>query len=128
VFGGDANGMALKALNNTVRIQGLVMSFEDVFLVLTVLFLAMACGTPLIRRPRAAAPARAGPCGIYWGRRAPPGSPCESGYSEGRRKARVWTSRGLKRFRPQEEGVRRTDQRRSGRFFHRQSLSIARAC
>ncbi|ARO53115.1 multidrug efflux system protein [Methylorubrum extorquens] len=60
VFGGDANGMALKALNNTVRIQGLVMSFEDVFLVLTVLFLAMACGTPLIRRPRAAAPAGAG--------------------------------------------------------------------
>jgi DHA2 family multidrug resistance protein len=64
VFGGDANGMALKALNNTVRIQGLVMSFEDVFLVLTVLFLAMACGTPLIRRPRAAAPGRAGHWGI----------------------------------------------------------------
>ncbi len=60
VFGGDANGMALKALNNTVRIQGLVMGFEDVFLVLTVLFLAMACGTPLIRRPRGAAPAGAG--------------------------------------------------------------------
>lgn len=60
VLGGDANGMALKAMTNTVRIQGLVMSFEDVFLVLTVLFLAMACGTPLIRRPKAAAPAGAG--------------------------------------------------------------------
>ncbi|GJD78311.1 DHA2 family efflux MFS transporter permease subunit [Methylobacterium gregans] len=60
VLGGDANGMALKAITNTVRIQGLVMSFEDVFLVLTVLFLAMACGTPLIRRPRGAAPAGAG--------------------------------------------------------------------
>lgn len=60
VLGGDANGMALKALSNTVRVQGLVMSFEDVFLVLTVLFLAMACGTPLIRRPPGAAPAGAG--------------------------------------------------------------------
>lgn len=59
-FGGDANGMALKALGNTVRTQGLVMSFEDVFLVLTVLFLCMACGTPLIRRPRGAAPAGTG--------------------------------------------------------------------
>ncbi|AWN35600.1 DHA2 family efflux MFS transporter permease subunit [Methylobacterium radiodurans] len=60
VLGGDASGMALKAMTNTVRIQGLVMSFEDVFLVLTVLFLGMACGTPLIRRPRGAAPAGAG--------------------------------------------------------------------
>ena len=59
-FGGDANGMALKAMTNTVRVQGLVMSFEDVFLVLTVLFLAMACGTPLIRRPKGTAPAGAG--------------------------------------------------------------------
>jgi DHA2 family multidrug resistance protein len=31
------------------------MAFEDVFLVLTVLFLAMACGTVFIRRPRAGA-------------------------------------------------------------------------
>ncbi len=46
--------MALKAMTNTVRIQGLVMAFEDVFLVLTCLFLAMACAVPLIRRPRAA--------------------------------------------------------------------------
>ncbi|GJE43499.1 Colistin resistance protein EmrB [Methylobacterium soli] len=55
VLGGDANGMALKAMSNTVRTQALLMSFSDVFLVLTLLFLAMACATPLIRRPRAAA-------------------------------------------------------------------------
>jgi DHA2 family multidrug resistance protein len=36
------------------------MSFSDVFLVLTLLFLAMACATPLIRRPRAAAGAGGG--------------------------------------------------------------------
>ena len=51
-FGSAAPGMALKAMTNTVRIQGLVMAFEDVFLALTVLFLAMACAVPLIRRPR----------------------------------------------------------------------------
>jgi MFS transporter, DHA2 family, multidrug resistance protein len=55
VLGGDADGMALKAVTNTVRMQALLMSFSDVFLVLTLLFLAMACATPLIRRPRAAA-------------------------------------------------------------------------
>ena len=60
VLGGDAGGMALRAMTNTVRVQGLVMAFEDVFLVLTGLFLAMACATPLIRRPRAAPPAGAG--------------------------------------------------------------------
>ncbi|MEA1833021.1 DHA2 family efflux MFS transporter permease subunit [Methylobacterium durans] len=59
-LGGDANAQALKALSNTVRVQGLLMSFSDVFLVLTMLFLAMACATPLIRRPRAAGPAGAG--------------------------------------------------------------------
>ena len=42
------------------KMQGLVMGFTDVFLVLTFLFLAMACATPLIRRPRAAAPAGGG--------------------------------------------------------------------
>jgi DHA2 family multidrug resistance protein len=54
-FGSAAPGMALKAMTNTVRIQGLVMAFEDVFLVLTCLFLGMACAVPLIRRPRAGA-------------------------------------------------------------------------
>jgi MFS transporter, DHA2 family, multidrug resistance protein len=46
--------MALKAMAGTVRTQGLVMAFEDVFLALTILFLAMACATPLVRRPQAA--------------------------------------------------------------------------
>ena len=54
-MGGNGEAMALKAMTNTVRIQGLVMAFEDVFLVLTGLFLAMALATPLIRRPRAGA-------------------------------------------------------------------------
>ena len=53
-FGSAAPGMALKAMTNTVRIQGLVMAFEDLFLTLTVLFLAMACAVPLVRRPQAA--------------------------------------------------------------------------
>ena len=50
-FGSAAPGMALKAMTNTVRIQGLVMAFEDLFLALTLLFLAMACAVPLVRRP-----------------------------------------------------------------------------
>ena len=58
-MGGDANAQALKAMTNTVRMQGLIMGFSDVFLVLTGLFLAMALATPLIRRPRPA-PAAAG--------------------------------------------------------------------
>jgi DHA2 family multidrug resistance protein len=37
-----------------VRTQALVMSFADVFLILTVLFLGMASATLLIHRPRAA--------------------------------------------------------------------------
>ncbi|GJD48375.1 Colistin resistance protein EmrB [Methylobacterium crusticola] len=49
---GNPDAMALKAMMNTVRMQGLLMSFADVFLLLTVLFAAMACATPLIRRPR----------------------------------------------------------------------------
>ncbi|GEO99380.1 DHA2 family efflux MFS transporter permease subunit [Methylobacterium haplocladii] len=53
-FGSAADAMALKSLTNQVRIQGMVMAFEDVFLILTLLFLAMACATPLIRRPKVA--------------------------------------------------------------------------
>lgn len=59
-YGSAASGMALKAMTNTVRIQGLVMAFEDVFLALTVLFLAMACAVPMIRRPQAGAGGGAG--------------------------------------------------------------------
>ncbi|MBV9076982.1 MAG: hypothetical protein JO048_05800 [Methylobacteriaceae bacterium] len=42
-----------------VRREALVMSFGDVFLVLTILFVVMASLTPLIKRPRPA-PAGAG--------------------------------------------------------------------
>ncbi|MGE7417494.1 DHA2 family efflux MFS transporter permease subunit [Methylobacterium tarhaniae] len=49
---GNPDAMALKAMMNTVRMQGLLMSFSDVFLMLTVLFVLMACATPMIRRPR----------------------------------------------------------------------------
>jgi DHA2 family multidrug resistance protein len=48
---GDPDRMALKAMMGTVRTQGLLMSFSDVFLMLTVLFAGMACAVPLIRRP-----------------------------------------------------------------------------
>ncbi len=50
---GNPDAMALKAMMNTVRMQGLLMSFSDVFLILTVLFVLMACATPMIRRRRA---------------------------------------------------------------------------
>ena len=48
----NPDAMALKAMMNTVRMQGLLMSFSDVFLILTALFVLMACATPMIRRPR----------------------------------------------------------------------------
>ena len=53
-LGSDAGDAALKALTLTVRTQALVMSFADVFLILTATFLAMAFATVLIRRPRMA--------------------------------------------------------------------------
>jgi MFS transporter, DHA2 family, multidrug resistance protein len=53
-MGSDAGDAALKALSATVRTQALVMSFADVFLILTAMFLAMACATVLIKRPQMA--------------------------------------------------------------------------
>ena len=53
-LGTNAGDAALKALTGMVRTQALVMSFADVFLILTVLFLGMASATLLIQRPRAA--------------------------------------------------------------------------
>ncbi len=53
-LGTNAGDAALKALTGMVRTQALVMSFADVFLILTVLFLGMASATLLIHRPRAA--------------------------------------------------------------------------
>jgi len=52
-FGGsDAQLQALKALTATVRLQAEVMSYADVFLLLTVLFLALAAFGLLMKRPQ----------------------------------------------------------------------------
>ena len=50
-FGSDAPLMALKQLNLLTHRQGVVLAFADVFLVLTVLFVGLACLTLLMRRP-----------------------------------------------------------------------------
>jgi DHA2 family multidrug resistance protein len=50
-LGSDAGDAALKLLARTARTEALVMAFADVFVALGVLFLVMACATPLIRRP-----------------------------------------------------------------------------
>jgi DHA2 family multidrug resistance protein len=50
-LGSDADRAALKTLANMVRREALVMSFGDVFLALTFLFVAMAALTPFIKRP-----------------------------------------------------------------------------
>ena len=59
-LGSDAGAAALKALAGKVHTQALVMSFADVFFILTALFLAMACATVLIKRPQMAAAGGAG--------------------------------------------------------------------
>jgi DHA2 family multidrug resistance protein len=53
-LGSDAGDAALGVLTATVRTEALVMSFADVFLILTAMFLAMACATILIKRPHMA--------------------------------------------------------------------------
>jgi DHA2 family multidrug resistance protein len=53
-LGSDAGQAALKTMANLVRREALVMSFADVFYLLTFLFIAIACAIPLVRRPRAA--------------------------------------------------------------------------
>ncbi|HEY0224644.1 MAG TPA: DHA2 family efflux MFS transporter permease subunit [Pseudolabrys sp.] len=60
-FGGsDGQLMALKQMSLMVRTQATVMSFADVFLMLTVLFVALAMFAVVMKRPKAAAPAGAG--------------------------------------------------------------------
>jgi DHA2 family multidrug resistance protein len=54
-LGSDAGLAALKTMSNTVRREAMVMSFADVFYLLTFLFLALACAIPFVRKPRAAA-------------------------------------------------------------------------
>lgn len=50
-FGSDASGAALKQMAALVRREALVMSFADVFYLLTFLFLALVLAAPLMRRP-----------------------------------------------------------------------------
>ena len=52
-LGSDAELGGLRRTAALVRQQALVMSFSDVFLVLTILFVSLASVTPLIRRPAA---------------------------------------------------------------------------
>jgi MFS transporter, DHA2 family, multidrug resistance protein len=53
-FSSDAQLMALKQLNQITHRQGVVMAFADVFLLLTILFAALALCTLIMRRPVAA--------------------------------------------------------------------------
>jgi DHA2 family multidrug resistance protein len=50
-YGSDAQAMALKQLNAIVHRQGVVMAFADVFLLLTVLFAALALLALVMKRP-----------------------------------------------------------------------------
>ncbi|SCX88188.1 DHA2 family efflux MFS transporter permease subunit [Microvirga guangxiensis] len=58
-LGTDASAAAIKTMSNMVRREAMVMSFADVFLLLTVLFLCLILALPFIKKPRAA-PAGAG--------------------------------------------------------------------
>jgi DHA2 family multidrug resistance protein len=53
-LGTDAGTAAIKTLSNMVRREAMVMSFADVFLLLTVLFLGLVFALPFIKKPRAA--------------------------------------------------------------------------
>ncbi|WP_040638767.1 DHA2 family efflux MFS transporter permease subunit [Microvirga lotononidis] len=53
-YGIDAEAAAIKNLSNMVRREAMVMSFSDVFLLLTVLFLGLIFALPFIKKPRAA--------------------------------------------------------------------------
>ncbi|HSI39127.1 MAG TPA: DHA2 family efflux MFS transporter permease subunit [Xanthobacteraceae bacterium] len=50
-LGSDADSAAVKQLSAMVRREALVMSFADVFFLLTFLFLALVLAVPLLRRP-----------------------------------------------------------------------------
>ncbi len=53
-LGTDAGTAAIKTLSNMLRREATVMSFADVFLLLTVLFLGLILALPFIEKPRAA--------------------------------------------------------------------------
>ena len=50
-YGSDAQGMALKQLMQMAHAQGLVMAFADVFVLLTVLFVALAALAVMVKKP-----------------------------------------------------------------------------
>jgi DHA2 family multidrug resistance protein len=52
-FGSDAPTMALRQMMLITRQQGVVMGFADVFLMLTVLFVAFGALAMIMRRPSA---------------------------------------------------------------------------
>jgi DHA2 family multidrug resistance protein len=58
--GSDAQSQALAEMMSMVRLQAAVMSYADVFLMMTVLFLALAAAGLLMKRPKVAAGAGAG--------------------------------------------------------------------
>jgi DHA2 family multidrug resistance protein len=53
-YGSDASAMALKQMTQLVHRQGAVMAFADVFFALTLLFVALAVLSVLVKRPAAA--------------------------------------------------------------------------
>ncbi|HLK80978.1 MAG TPA: DHA2 family efflux MFS transporter permease subunit [Xanthobacteraceae bacterium] len=58
-FGSNAQAMALKEMSLMARLQASVMSFADIFLLLTILFVALAALGIVMRRPAAPAGAAA---------------------------------------------------------------------
>ena len=50
-YGSDAQAMALKKLMQITHRQGVVMAFSDLFLLLTVLFAALALAAIMVTKP-----------------------------------------------------------------------------
>jgi MFS transporter, DHA2 family, multidrug resistance protein len=50
-YGSDAQGMALKQLMQSTHVQGVVMAFADLFFLLTLLFVALAALTVVVKKP-----------------------------------------------------------------------------
>jgi DHA2 family multidrug resistance protein len=59
-YGADAQAMALKQMTMVAHRQAVVMSFADLFLALTVLFVGLAALAVLVKKPVAAAGAGGG--------------------------------------------------------------------
>jgi DHA2 family multidrug resistance protein len=51
-LGSDASAAALKTMGNMIQREAMVMSFADVFFLLSFLFLALAFALPLVRKPK----------------------------------------------------------------------------